>query len=233
MNFKLPEDPKKRMQVLIGIGAGVVVVIVGIYMGAISPMHQSKQAALGKIEELTKEVETANNEIAKVPGDTKANIQALTRAKELSDKCILPPGLDGGYHLVASAIIERHAKAVGVTVDTVQDRGVGDLCPVPGRGASAGSLKAYSARVTMSAGYKDVVRLIRAIANDNALVCITGLDIRSTGAKDKTARKHTIWFDVQWPVWIDTEMPSKLAAQLKEQPAEEPKPEIKKEEKKK
>jgi hypothetical protein len=207
--MKWPEDKKERMQWLVMIGIGTVVVLYVAVQFGIMPILKSKKAKLARIEELKVEIANAEKEIKQRTKDEAENKEVLQKIMDISEKYVLKPVLGLNYKITAGEVIEPVAKKQGLKIDSLRQVAIGVE-------ASQSSLKAFTARTVLSCGYNDLVKLIREIEASNPFLSVIAVTVTSQGPE--SPEKHLVTFDVEWPVWADTEMPAKLSKQLKDPP---------------
>ena len=203
--MKLPEDKQERMKIFALIGIGVLIVIVLAYLG-IKSLRESKSAKIATLEELHKQQKSANIEINMMSRDNEVNRETVTEIIEISDKYVLRPVL-GNYLLKAKEILKKYEKELDIKFEEIRDSGIS---AVP-HGARVYNI--YTTRIRVECSYHDLIRVIREIEADNPYSCVTTISI-ATLADDP--EKHTINFDVQWPVWADPEKSVELVKQLKD-----------------
>jgi len=207
--MKLPEDKKERTKVLVLIGMGVVFAI-GLILKApvvgILPVMDSKKIKLAKIEQLKKDIADANKEIKQHDKDKVENLAILQKIVNESAKFVLKPVL-GNYKISASEVIEPIAKKYNLKLEQLKQIGVTSE-------AAQSSLRAFSARASFLCGYDDLEMIIKEIEMCNPFLSILNISITAQGIESR--EKHMVSFDVQWPVWAETDMPGKLAQQLKD-----------------
>jgi hypothetical protein len=203
--MKLPTDKKERMKVFLMIGIGVALVLfVGIFYG-IAPVLKSRSDTQAKILELKAQLDQAVKESKQSQPDIAKSREALLKLKNISEKYLLRPILNS-YVLPAQDVIETEAKKLGIKA-AVTEVSLGEI---PGRQST--KTKAYTAHVALECGYNQFIKLVQRIEAANPYFCITAISITGQPAKDP--RRHSITFDIQWPTWVDLEMPDKLDAQL-------------------
>jgi len=208
--MKLPTDKKQRMQIFALIGIGAVILIYVLFSFVWTPFQAKKKEIRETIAQLTEQIDKAEAEIRLMDRDHRANIEALQKIKELSDRCILKPRLTS-YLLAARDVIDKHAENMGLTLE-VKEGGISDIISAPSGGKTVPPLKIYTAYVMMNAGYNDAVRLLRALEQENELLCVSSMSILGDSSKPDT---HKIIFYVQWPIWTDSSMSDKLNEMLK------------------
>jgi hypothetical protein len=211
--MKLPEDKKQRTQVLALIGIGVILVLVGLFYG-IGFIRDQKKATADKTKKLKEDIRKANLEIDQMSKDRKDNTETLQKMKDLSDKYLLKQRIGNNYFLSAKEILETEAQKVNLLTPTamlgISEIGLSDISPASGKVVPP--VRAYTAHVSIVCGYNDLVRFIRTIEDDNPLVSVMNITI--VARSPPNVETHAAAFDVQWPVWTDQEMPSKLEAQI-------------------
>jgi len=211
--MKLPDDKKQRTQVLALIGIGAILILVGLYFG-IGFVRDQKRTIAKKTEELKENIRKANIEIDQMSKDRKVNTEALLKIKDLSDKYLLKPRLGGNYYLSAKEIIEAVAQKLNLTTPGatlgISDVGLSDVSPASGK--TMPPVRAYTAHISLTCGYNDLVRFIRTIEEDNPLVSAMNITIASRAAPNVEA--HSVAFDAQWPVWSDEAWPARVEAQI-------------------
>lgn len=210
--MKFPEDKKERIKILALIGIGAVILLVILYYG-FSQIASKKKATVAKSDELKENLRKANQEIDQMSKDRKANTETLRKIADLSDKYMLKPIL-GNYSLSAQDAIERHAQSVGVATDEallqIRELGIGEIIAPTAEKSPA--VKGYTVHVSLFCGYSDLTLFIKEIEASNPLLCVLNVSVLRRPPPEIEA--HAVNFDVQWPVWTDPEMPSKLEAQL-------------------
>jgi hypothetical protein len=208
--MKLPTDKKERMKWLAIIVVGsLAAVFVAIYFGII-PILQKRSQLKAEIADLQDKLENAKKESKQKDRDVESNRKTLLSIKDISSKYIIKPVLNN-YVLMASDFIESQAKKAGFKSVTVSEKGFANIAVRAGD-ESTKTVKAYMVSVSVQCGYNDFVKLIRQIESANPFYCVTAISIGGQPAKDP--RQHVIAFDIQWPTWIDVDMPNKLDAQL-------------------
>lgn len=205
--MKLPTDPKERNQILVLIGLVAAGVCVGIFFGFKS-LSTSKDNLGRQIEEIESTLSKADAKIKRMAVDEVDNAAAVKEILEIADKYVLSPRL-GNYQLPAREILEGYAEELGLEMDPV--RGLGEST-VPS--ATKGTFGAYTARVSLYCGMHDLIKFIHKLESDNPYLCITGVQI--TERRDTNKDKAQVSFEVQWPIWNDLEMKTKLQDQMKE-----------------
>jgi hypothetical protein len=211
--MKLPTDKKERVKILVMILLGVTVVLYVTIQFGLGPVIKSISEKRARIRETSEELAQAKKEINRMTADLARNKETLIKLKEISSKYVIMPVLHN-YILSATDIVEAQAKKVNVKLDSVREQGITEFTAAPGQQSSTRFLKCYTIRVSLSCGYNDLIKLIQQIENVNPYFCITSLSI--TGQPDKDVARHQMSFDLQWPTWVDQEMPLKLDAKLSE-----------------
>ena len=206
--MKLPEDKKERTKILVLIGIGAVVAVILLFQMpfiGILPLMKAKKAKLAKIEQLKTDVEKAEKEIHQLALDKAENRQVIEKIQDISEKHVLKPVLGLNYKLPASEIIDPIVKKLNVKLEQMRQIGVAVE-------ANQTTLRSYSVRISLFCSYDDLVRFCREIEASNPLVSTINISVTAQGPESR--EKHMTSFEVQWPVWADTDMPDKLAKQL-------------------
>lgn len=207
--MKLPEDKKERTKVLVLIGIGTVILIGLIFKApvvGILPVIASKKAKLEKIEQLKKEIDDANKEIRQLDKDKAENLEVLQKIVNDSTKFVLKPVL-GNYKISASELIEPIIKKYNLKIEQNKQLGVTGE-------ANQTMLRSFGTRVSLFCGYDDLKNIITEIEMSNPFLSVLNISITAQGIESR--EKHMVSFDVQWPVWAETDIPGKLAQQLKD-----------------
>ncbi len=208
--MKLPTDKKQRIQIFVLIGIGAIILIYVLVTFVWKPFQNKKKEMRDRISELTEQITKAEAEIRLMDRDHRANIEALQKIKDLSERCILKPRLTS-YLLAARDVIDNHAARLGLTVD-VKEASIGDIISTPSGGKTVPPIKVYTAYVNTAVTFNDLVRLIRALETENELLCVSSLTILGEGSSPDV---HKVVFYVQWPIWTDNEMPARINEMLK------------------
>jgi len=226
--MKLPEDKNERNKIFALIGIGVVAILVAIiFMPGIGvqALSAAKKDKLAKIAALKTKCDAAEKEVNGMEALEKRLMDTLTKTKDLSDQYVLAPQIGGNYKLNALAVVERAAQKVGVklTPGAITESGGVTEFPQISPKDPPRNIKLYTIRVSTRCGFADFYKLIAAIEGENPLLCISGVDIK---ADPLTPAAHDGSFNVQWPVWADSEHPLKLEGRLAELAPEQPKQEV-------
>lgn len=220
--MKLPEDKKERTKVLALIGIGAVAILVGLFYGVIRPTVAYKKATLEKIVKLRADIAKATVEIDQMSKDRKANVETLEKIRDLSDRYLLKSRL-GNFQLSAAEIIEQLAHSAGLPPEVVlqvKEVGLGSMARAS-NSKTAPVLRTYTSHLALVCDYNTLIRFIRVIEDSNPLFCVMNISIQGRPPPNMTV--HACAFDVQWPVWVDPDMPSKLEAKLASSGADETK----------
>jgi hypothetical protein len=216
--MKLPRDRKERIKVFALLAAGLILAIYGVVTFAARPLMKSVQARRERIQILQKDLEKAQLQIVQMQKGKESNVLIVRDLARLSGDggMILNPRL-GNYLLSAQEIINDHARNCGLTVDAVRELGLSGLQPQEDNAKAAKKKKpgkqlfqAYSAQVVMNCGIHDLTRLLGAIETSNPYLCVSSIDI---AAQASSPDKHTVTFQVQWPVWENEEQKSRIERQ--------------------
>jgi hypothetical protein len=209
--MKLPEDKAERNKMLGLIGVGVIALAYVTFAFGISPFFQKQNAAEIRISELDDRLWKSKKDIQNAPLNSQKNNELLTQILEASEKeqHILRPSL-GNYLLVATDIISRHADAVGITIESISETRPTNSQLPEGHDPNGPRFKAYTVNVKLTCNVLELMKLIEALETANPYLCITRMGIfgRATDIE-----QHAVSFDVQWPAWIDNDLPLQLAAE--------------------
>jgi len=203
--MKLPTDPKERNQIFVLIGLVAAGVCVGIFFGFKS-LNGAKVQMSRQIEELEGNLKKADAKIQRMAVDENDNAAAVKEILEISDKYVLTSVL-GNYRLVAGDILEACSKELGLEMEPVRELGKGTI---PSSGSTTFGI--YTVRVSLNCGMHDLVRFLHKLETENPYLCITGLQITERRNIDKD--KPMVSFEVQWPIWNDPEIRTKLEEQM-------------------
>ncbi|MDA0991000.1 MAG: hypothetical protein O3A51_09640 [Verrucomicrobia bacterium] len=211
--MKLPDDKNERTKVLALIGIGCFAVLYGIVVGVINPLKAKKKDRIARIAEIREELTSAQRDMDRMMRDRAQNVDVLRAIVQTArgDGYILEPRL-GNYELGARAYIEERAAEAGVIVNDINEIGISQIPKNP-RKVIENSLKSYSMRVDLTAGLHDVISLIQAIEERNPYICIANLNV---AGRSSDPAKHTVTFEVQWPIWSDPNMGQVLEQNLRE-----------------
>lgn len=209
--MKLPTEKNERIKVLALIGVGSVAVIYGIFAGILNPIVKARKVRREGIRELTAEIEKANDLIERMERNLARNKEVLKEIVGASTEAgyILQPRL-GNYLLGATEWIDRIAAESDVKLEPIREAGISQL-PAGAAAAGTRALNAYTVRVSLDASLLQTIRFIRALEKSNPYICVSALTI---AAKDKPAEQHSVSFEIQWPVWADPEMNTKIDDQI-------------------
>ena len=208
--MKLPEDKQQRTKLLIVIALASILVILGITHGIIGPSVKYKKDLRARLADNSDQVAAAKDQIRRVSRAFAADRERVARIVELSDEHVLHPVI-GNYLLSATEIIEKHAQALDLKTAPLREVGISEI-PRPRKSKIENALKCYAVRVSLSCGYDDLCKLLTSLEQDNPYLTITGLGI--TGQPDTDPERHSVTFDIQWPVWADPGTPDELRQQL-------------------
>jgi len=209
---KLPEDKTERNKILILIAIGVISVGYGGYMFVITPFLQNRQDTQTRVAELEEKLWRARQDIEITSHNLERNRKAVGHILDISEtkRQILRPNLRN-YLLVAADIVGRHADALGLEIESINETVATGTLP---RGdevdPNGPRLKAYSVNVSLSCGLHDTFKLLKAIETENPYLCITRLGVIG---RAESPTEHAVSFDIQWPIWVDPTYPVRLAAE--------------------
>jgi hypothetical protein len=212
--MKLPDDKNERDKMLILIAIGVAATLYCSYRFGVKPLLARRAAARARIVEVEDLLFRAGNDIALVPQYLKQNRVVLNHILEISEeeRHILRPNL-GNYLLVATDIVTAQTDKLGLEVESIAETLAVER---PARKAdktadpNAPRFIPYTVNVSLSCSLIELIRLTRALEDENPYLCITRLGV--LGQPDNPER-HAISFNIQWPIWADHTHAMRLAAE--------------------
>ncbi|MFC1496933.1 hypothetical protein ACFLS1_00480 [Verrucomicrobiota bacterium] len=207
--MKLPTDKKERIKILILIFMGSALVLWLTITGPVNHYLRTKKERIEKIEKLNTDWKKARLEVSMISRDREETYDAVAKIKEASDKYVLLPRLGDNYLLGARDIVEKFTNELGLEIDSTKEIGRVDIP----KGGGVNTFKAYTAQFDIQCGYHDLVKLLTKLEKSNPYACVSDLQI-TLQRNDRI--KHHVNFKVQWPIWIDSEIPKKLPEQLAE-----------------
>lgn len=223
--MKLPETKQDKIKLLIVVIMASVLVLLGVVKGILDPLRKSKRDKLARLEQCESELASAQRVIKFLSRDQKRNVEALKQIKEVSDQHLLHPVL-GNYLLSATDIVETHAGSHGLKCDDIREIGITELPrtrtgkSTKKKGAKANSagtvsIRCYTVRVTLLAGYSQLVELLNDFEKSNPYLCV--VEVQITGSAGNNPERHSVSFQLQWPIWNDPDVPGSVEQQLKEE----------------
>ncbi len=219
--MKLPADKAERNKLLAVVVILLVACIYVAYTFGLGPLLSNRKRDAQRRVELIDLLWQAERDIELLPHNRKTNQDLATAILKASDEeqHVLRPNL-GNYLLVAKDTIRTHADRLGIRLGTVTETAPPVVARARKTDEPAPDLKTafvpYTVNVTLTEGFQAVARLVRALEEDNPLLCVTRLDI--VGQPDRSPRQHLISMDVTWPVWADETAPDRLREQLDDEP---------------
>ena len=212
--MKLPEDKNERNKMLGLIGIGILGLAYVVFTFGLSPFFQKQATAEARITELGDMLWRSKKDIQNAPLHLKQNDKVLTHVLNVSEKKrqILRPSL-GNYLLVATDIITGHADAAGLTIDTINTTTViqNDKNSKPDeRAPNAPRFQPYAVNISLNCNLLDLMKLFNALESSNPYLCVTRMGVFNN---PDDFEKHAVSFDVEWPIWLDNDMPLKLSAE--------------------
>jgi hypothetical protein len=211
--MKLPEDKKERTKVLILIAIGSILVVYGLFVGVVSPLVKGKKDRMDRIDALQEKLRKAEKATARMGEDQRACSNALCRLDDLSNRkgVVLRDRL-GNFLLSATEIVDRHAQKAGVTILGYKENGMSQLPQAASR-STPPVFNGYTVTVQVQGDTRDLVRLLKEIETDNPYLSVSSIGITAQQGKPN---RHQMSFEVQWPIWVDSKMPVRLATQLQD-----------------
>lgn len=210
--MKLPSDKKERTKVLALIAVGVVLAIYGIAAVIVMPLSRIKRERAAAILELDGKLGKARTAVSRMAADRARNSSVLNEIVTTATRgnMVLHDRL-GNFLLGASEVVEGHARKCGVPITAPTEIGISQL-PQGSSNKDPAAFKSYTAHIGVECGIHDLIRLLSQIETNNPYACISSLAI---AAQPDKPEKHSVALDIQWPIWNDPEMPSKLESQFK------------------
>jgi hypothetical protein len=210
--MKLPAAKNERIKIYVLIAISSAGVLYALWSVVISSMIAQKRKLVEQRTELTENVQKAERRIGLMRSEIAENLRALQSICDETDRYVLRSTLGDNYILGVTEKIEQLAKAAGVVIDPPTQAGISDVPQNAGR-ASRNVLRLYTARISMSGGLPDVIRLLRQIDASSPYVCVSALSI---AGQPETPETHRVTMDVQWPIWVDKDTPEALKRQMAE-----------------
>ena len=209
--MKLPTDKKERIKVIVLIAIGAIAVIWGLVVVVLKPYRTRKSEKAAAIKDFHERLEKGHRKITTMMRGRLKNAEILREIVQTStvSNFVLRPRL-GNYLLGATELIERYAARANVPIESIDEVGTMQI-PKPKNRPTGNIFDSYGISVDLECRLCDLIRLLKAIEQENPYMCVTGLTI--AGQPNKSG-KHSIGFGVQWPVWADPETPDRLKEQL-------------------
>ncbi len=111
----------------------------------------------------------------------------------------------------ATRTIYGHARDVGIEMHWIKEEPVGS-----GPGSARKSTRAfvpYKVRVAATGSYEQFLQFLMAIEKSNPYACISGVTV--TG-QPQNVEIHKITLVVEWPMWVDPELPGRILGETDE-----------------
>ncbi|MGQ9663451.1 MAG: hypothetical protein ACUVWX_14115 [Kiritimatiellia bacterium] len=211
--MKAASFSQQTTKIVAAIALGTILVVIGMWEGIAQPLVRAKRDQTTRLHELQTKIGQATQELRKAVEDRNQNTENLIQIIDISDRYLLHPSL-GNYLISATVVLEKHAAKCGVTLESVRDAGLFDLPASQRKKGTVNYLRCYTARVVLRVGFFDLVRLLSSLETENPYLCIGALSITPQASGD--VERHTISFDVQWPVWSDEDLFADLERQLQQ-----------------
>lgn len=210
--MKLPTNSKDKLKWFGLITGASVIVLYGTFMGLIRPMRHRTREGSEQLVKLERQIRTARRQVQTVLNERESNLQVLADILELTGASgyVLRARL-GNYLLSSTEAVERCARNVGVEVDSIREVAISAL--PKSRNDGENFFNAYTVRIGLECGLHDLIRFLNELENSNPFLCVSTVTI--VGQAPSPAR-HDISMEVQWPIWVDEEVPGRLREQLQE-----------------
>lgn len=211
--MKLPENKNERIKILALIAIGAVLVLYSLVVVVVQPMIKGKKESVEKIAALQEKLRRASLSINRIESDKASISNILTELDAFANvKGMVLRDRLGNFLLGATEIIEAHAREAGISGQVVSENGISQVPQNAARTLPA-TFNMYTVTVRLEAGVHDLLRMLQSLERSNPYLCVSSLSI--AGQKDKPG-KHSVAFEVQWPIWADPKMPQAVQDQLKE-----------------
>ncbi len=198
--MKLPGDKKKRTQILVLAGMAACGLLYVLWAFAYQPFRNRRAEAEQQLENREREVQQTQQFVRHGAGAEQRLRELTEELLDMSEKHLLHPRL-GNYFLEARDIVRRHAEAAGVGAWQAEEIG---LTPLPRPRAAAGehAVQGFAVGITVECGYAVFLDWIRRLEEENPLLNLYGFTI---AAQPEKPQQHQIRFELQWPVWVNSQ----------------------------
>jgi hypothetical protein len=206
--MKLPEGRKQRIQVLVLIGIGCVVVLIVLAQFALAPILDARQKLAETREEYQGRMEKAGREL-KAAAQIQVEFDAVTgQLKAIAADYLLHPIL-GSYLVGVTEAMEPRAQETGFVMEDVQERGVQALRLRAKEITGLRPYNAYSVQITGQGSYAEIMAFLKSIETRNPYVSVT--ELRISSQPDNPAR-HRASLRLEWPIGGEHDLEPSVAA---------------------
>jgi hypothetical protein len=210
-----------RMQVMILIGIGSVILLLLCYFGLSSLLAQRAQTHL-QLEAATDQMDKINREIKALPDLRRSRDDLFWAIQQAATNYILFHEYRN-YHLTARETLLPMAAALNITIDIPREGGVADF-PIPESkvtdrlirvqakspggysGAISSTFGLYSVTLTGQAGFVPLLAFIRRMEESNPYLTVTDLSVKANASQPEA---HSFTLTVLWPIWKNLELKPK------------------------
>ena len=199
--MNLPDDPNKRLQVIGGIAAAILVAAYAVFAFVYKPLRDGRAEAIEEIAHFEQRLSRAQQQIRQINDLRAESIRLASESLHLSENYMLHPRL-GNYLLEAREIILEHARANEIQRLRTEEVGLTELPRRRGGGARA-QVQGYAVRVQGMASYEALRGWIDDLQEANPLLMIQSLVIT---AQPERPQLHQVRMELHWPAWIDPTM---------------------------
>ena len=199
--MKLPEDKAERKKVLVLILIGIGAVgFISVRFGLI-PLFTRIKLKQANIITFQTERQAARDEVHHMTEIEAKNYQVVREIKEITDSFLLHP-MHRSYRIPALEEIKKHATTVSLDVE-VRETAIALAMPRLFGTASPNALKSYISQVSLECSYHDLISFLAEIEKDNPYLSVIALSVKGQPSVDP--EKHAVSFNLQWPIWVDSE----------------------------
>lgn len=207
----------KRLIILLVLMGAVAVAMAFRFAGA--PFLDSWGAAAARAEELQLKLDAVDVMFSREGmvrnglEDASAMLQEVTREH-------IPRPEDALSW--ATRTIYGHARDVGIEMHWIKEEPVGTGSSSLWKSSRA--FAPYKVRVAATGSYEQFLQFLAAIEKNNPYACISGVTV--TG-QPQNVEIHKITLIVEWPMWVDPELPARILGETDDGGGERDQPESK------
>lgn len=197
--MNLPQDRKQRIQVLVLIGMGVVVLLILLAQFALVPILDSRQKLTETREGYRERMDKAQRELKASAQIQSEFDEVMQQLKAIAADYLLHPIL-GSYLVGVTEAMEPHARATGFTIEDIQERGVQALRLRAKEITGLRPYNAYSFQISGQGSYAEIMAFLKSIEIKNPYVSITELKIV---AQPDNPSRHRASLRIEWPIAVE------------------------------
>ena len=196
--MKLPAGKKERLQVLVLIGMGVIVLLIVIVQFVFIPILASRKALAEKRDDYMGQLSKARRELTASP-QIQAEFDGVTgRLQGIASNYLLHPIL-GSYIVGITESLEPYGRDSGFTIEDVQERGV-QAIRLSAKDTGVRPYNAYSFQIAGQGSLDQVVAFLRIVEQRNPYLCLTELRI---SAQSDSPLRHRVSMRLEWPLEVE------------------------------